>query len=245
VRDQAPCSLSSCIRASSSGPRRESRAGGDELLGSRSSCTTVTTTDEEARVAAAEAAALEALDRRQLQRLVLALRTELACAEERLCTAGAEAAAAAAAARHSAERCRQRLSEADENAARLRADNLRLEKSVQQAAAEERMLTELVQLEEPHRAREAMERRRAECQRLERENRQLERRISRGRERLDRLRENPPQRLLRGRPPPRTGGSQRLALSPSSPAAAATGKGGRPLQRHGSLPALRGSGHPG
>jgi len=228
-RERAPSALAHCLRASSGyQPAASGRAAEDDLLGSRSSCTTVTTTDEEAQCAALGAAgagppASELLDRRQLQRLVLALRTELECAEARLRAARSEASAAAAAEQNSLDQWQQRVTEADEDAARLRADNLRLEKSLQQASAEERMLAELVQ-QEPQRAEEVTSRIRAECHRLERQNKRLLLTIAQGRGQLNSLHAEAVRDRLRGQPPPRTQGCA-----------------GRLVQRHGSSPVLRGS----
>mmetsp|Transcript_111198 Transcript_111198/g.354709 ORF Transcript_111198/g.354709 Transcript_111198/m.354709 type:complete len:208 (-) Transcript_111198:115-738(-) len=150
-------------------------------------------------------------------------RTELECAEARLRAARSEASAAAAAEQNSLDQWQQRVTEADEDAARLRADNLRLEKSLQQASAEERMLAELVQ-QEPQRAEEVTSRIRAECHRLERQNKRLLLTIAQGRGQLNSLHAEAVRDRLRGQPPPRTQGCA-----------------GRLVQRHGSSPVLRGS----
>lgn len=185
--------------------------------------------------------------RSELEAVARSLRSELQSAESRLHAAATQVARATVATRACTKRHHQLVSKAEDDAARLRAENLRLERSVQQARVEERRLANLLQAA-PGRAEEHLSRLRAGCRELERENQRLELGLCEGRERLAQLREAVAREgAARGRPPPRTGEPARapfvVQTAPlSASAAAAFGKcpGAGHLARHGSLPSLHG-----
>merc|ERR1712083_557228 len=135
-----------------------------------------------------------------------ALRVELQCAEAHLQSIGADAAAMSSAARNNAKKHQQWMQKAEGEAAKLRAENRRLERSLHQAGVEERRLVELVRAA-PDRAEERLSELRSECQRLEQENQRLELDLNVGRVELTSVRDVVARETRRvGPPPPRAGG---------------------------------------
>merc|ERR1711920_1169522 len=134
------------------------------------------------------------------------------------------------------------MQKAEGEAAKLRAENRRLERSLHQACVEERRLVDLVRAA-PDRAEERLSELRSECQRLEQENHRLELDLNVGRVELTSVRDVVTRETRRVGPSPRVGDCIRSPLAARS-ITQANNSGNfafpsKQFTRHASTPALR------
>eukprot|EP00929_Paragymnodinium_shiwhaense_P083419 TRINITY_DN44447_c0_g1_i1.p1 TRINITY_DN44447_c0_g1~~TRINITY_DN44447_c0_g1_i1.p1 ORF type:complete len:278 (-),score=73.71 TRINITY_DN44447_c0_g1_i1:86-919(-) len=118
------------------------------------------------------AAAAGNFSRRELETLVRSLRASLQEADARLQASAAEASLASSSSKTGREKQSKWQQDVDADVEKLKAENERLERSVHQAALEERRLTDAIRAE-PERAEAALATLRSDIQRLEKENREL------------------------------------------------------------------------
>merc|ERR1719221_370169 len=143
------------------------------------------------------------------------------------------------AARNNVKKHQQWMQKAEAEAAKLRAENKRLERSLRQAGVEERRLVELVRAA-PDRVEERLSELRAECQRVEQENQRLELDLNVGRVELTSVRDVVARESRRVGPPPRAGDPTRAPFTTGTVGQSSSSAGScKQFARQGSSPALR------
>eukprot|EP00931_Biecheleriopsis_adriatica_P055915 TRINITY_DN33146_c0_g1_i1.p1 TRINITY_DN33146_c0_g1~~TRINITY_DN33146_c0_g1_i1.p1 ORF type:complete len:536 (-),score=99.02 TRINITY_DN33146_c0_g1_i1:138-1745(-) len=160
-------------------PPDSARSEGDALLGNESSAAEMSQKAEDlAARARCEGLHVE----------VAALRDELRKADIRIQGATSEAGAANSQARENRKQHQRWIRNMEDEAAKLRREGQRLERSFHQASLEERRMSEIVR-SQPAQSEEKLTRLKANCERLQLENERLEHDLETGRSELSSVRQ--------------------------------------------------------